>query len=341
MWLTKDRLKRLHHYDTLVKEHEELLAERDRLMIELEASRRVGGLTPHGASIGPSVRIAFPHQILADGAIRPIKVVDVGAQVLANEEHAYQALVDAGAATIVGFEPLSDAASARSVAEPHILMLEYFIGDGSRRSFHVNRFDATSSLLPSNLVFLDRFEALSTMCETLRTIEVETVRLDDIPEVLDADFLKLDVQGGELDVLKGAGAMIERVVAVHCEVEFSPVYVDQPLYGDIDSHLRSKGFELIDIKNAGYSTVKGLPRPVSKSHLLWGEAVYMRRPEKLVELGSNKILSAAFIAHVNYGMYDIAASFLNLLTSPLQINTGKQYGDWIVKVRASADNLTS
>ena len=58
--------------------------------------------------------------------------------------------------------------------------------------------------------------------------------------------------------------------------------------------------------------MKGLPRPIARSRLLWGDAIYLRSPETVARLGREKIMKAAFIAHENYGMYDVAASLLTM-----------------------------
>jgi hypothetical protein len=148
------------------------------------------------------------------------------------------------------------------------------------------------------------------MCETVSSSPAVTIRLDDVPEISDCDFLKLDVQGGELDVLDGAPRLLAGVAVVHCEVEFAPVYKNQPLFADVDARLRAAGFELIDLMNSGYAGYADLVRPRAQSRLLWAEAVYFRSPESLAALGPAKLLRAGIIAHVNYGMYDLAARLL-------------------------------
>jgi Methyltransferase FkbM domain len=77
-----------------------------------------------------------------------------------------------------------------------------------------------------------------------RTVELET--LDGWCEFSGTvfDALKLDVQGSELDVLTGATAQLERVVALELEVELNPIYAGQPLFGDVDRFLRDRGLTL-------------------------------------------------------------------------------------------------
>jgi FkbM family methyltransferase len=249
-------------YQSLVQERDALLNERDRLLVSLQRAARPGGFAPDSAQVH-TLRLDFPSAALPAGTVPKVYIVDIGAQELTQEEHIYLPLMKAGAARITGFEPLQHAAEKRAAKDLSLTMLNHFIGDGSDGKFHVNRDEATSSLLPADLEFLGRFEALATMCLPIEIKNISTTKLDDIPEVEDCDFLKIDVQGGELDVLRGAGKVLATTVVVHCEVEFSRVYKNQPLFGDIDAHMRAAGFELLDIINAGYASVKGLPRPIA------------------------------------------------------------------------------
>jgi FkbM family methyltransferase len=318
-----------HHYYIAAGERDTLLNERNDLMLRLQAATRPGGLVTPGASTAKPH--AFPVAALPGARLPRIAIVDIGAQELTTEEHVYQRLIDLGVAHVVGFEPLEEAAAQRARRESGTVMLNYFVGDGGTRTFHINKFDATSSLYQTNFDLLDRFESLSAMCTTVRTMPVVTTRLDDVAEIADCDFLKIDVQGGELDVLKGAAAVLDKTVAIHCEVEFSHVYKEQPLFGEVDALLREAGFELIDIVSAGYATAKGLPRPMARSRLLWGEAIYFKTPKRLQAMGPEKTAKAAVIAHANYGMYDISAELLGLLPRGADADHTALYADAVTK----------
>ena len=61
--------------------------------------------------------------------------------------------------------------------------------------------------------------------------------------VMDLDFLKIDVQGGELSILKGGEEMVGgHILGIRCEVEFGLLYNDQPLFSEVEMHLRKWGF---------------------------------------------------------------------------------------------------
>lgn len=77
--------------------------------------------------------------------------------------------------------------------------------------------------------------------------EIQTERLDDIYErssIGDALLLKIDVQGHEMGVLKGAPVVLSRTRFIVCEVSLSSLYEAQSSAGEILTFLESSGFRL-------------------------------------------------------------------------------------------------
>ena len=88
--------------------------------------------------------------------------------------------------------------------------------------------------------------------------EVETVPLDEL-ELGPVDVMKLDLQGAELEALRGGEHTLANCVMVETEVHFPRRPADAPVFADIDEHLRRRGFELYDLD------VHRLPRPALPS----------------------------------------------------------------------------
>ncbi len=81
-----------------------------------------------------------------------------------------------------------------------------------------------------------------------QVVEVPQVRLEDVMlEGREIDLLKLDLQGYELEALKGCGSLLKRIKIITTEIEFVSLYEGQPLFGDIDVYLRSNGFRLLNL----------------------------------------------------------------------------------------------
>lgn len=76
-----------------------------------------------------------------------------------------------------------------------------------------------------------------------QTVDVDVVRLD--AELADApDVVKLDLQGFELEALKGLGELIGGVKAVLCEVSFTSMYRGQPLGPEVIAWMEARGFRV-------------------------------------------------------------------------------------------------
>lgn len=101
-----------------------------------------------------------------------------------------------------------------------------------------------------------------------KVIEVEQVRLEDVIKEKEVDFMKLDLQGYEIEALKGAEKLLKNIKVITTEIEFIEEYKGQPLFGDIDVYLRSKGFYL-------YNLYELFTQP--DGQLTAGDAIYLNK----------------------------------------------------------------
>ena len=79
-------------------------------------------------------------------------------------------------------------------------------------------------------------------------------------------LLKIDTQGFELEVLKGASEALRNIGAVEVEISLIPLYEGQPIYVDVCSMLENHGFHLVWIE-------RGWVHPVS-NNLLQMDALF-------------------------------------------------------------------
>lgn len=63
------------------------------------------------------------------------------------------------------------------------------------------------------------------------------------------DLLKIDTQGYDLQVLKGADALLTagKVSFIMLEINFIPLYVGQPAFFELDAFLNKRGYALVDL----------------------------------------------------------------------------------------------
>jgi FkbM family methyltransferase len=238
-----------------------------------------------------------------------ITVLDVGAALV--ERPIYQHLVERGRARIIGFEPDAQECERlnRTYGGAHCF-LPHFVGDGNCATFHRTNWGPTGSLYEPNTLLLEKFQNLAEVVTPIGTAAVETVRLDDLPEVGDIDFFKIDVQGSELSVFRSGERVLAGVVAVQTEVEFVELYRGQPMFADVDSFLRSRSLQFHTFAGFGRRAFKPVivNNDVNRGlrQDLWADAVYVRDWMRLHQLTDNKLLRYALISHDLFDSYDLA-----------------------------------
>lgn len=241
-----------------------------------------------------------------------IDVIDVGAMLLDEAPPDYQPLMKRNAANVVGFEPVpEECEKLNRLAGKQQKFLPYFIGDGSERTFHLCNYPMTSSLYEPNEKLLKKFNNLLELTTCVEKTKVKTTRLDDIPEIIGCDYLKMDIQGGELDALRGGMKVLQKALVVELEVEFVPMYAGQPLFADVDPVVRGAGFTFHMFKSTFGRAFKPLMvnndinRPLKQ--ILAADAVYVRDFTRFAELPAESLLKIAVILHEVYQSLDLAA----------------------------------
>lgn len=71
-------------------------------------------------------------------------------------------------------------------------------------------------------------------------------------------FLKIDVQGYELNVLRGCDNLVNFFEYIYVELSFIELYKEQPLFSEVHNFLEECGYQLVDIKNLCHSSSGGL-----------------------------------------------------------------------------------
>lgn len=180
--------------------------------------------------------------------------------------------------TVVGFEPDAEECDKLNAERPGDRCLPYALGERrERRRLYLCRHNGCSSLYRPNAEFVDQFWFGPAM-EVVGETEVSVAPLDEIAEreKLSADYLKVDTQGAELEILRGGIATLFRTLMVEVEVEFNPQYIDQPLFADVDHFMREHGFTLLALRRSYWrrSSHFALARWSLGGHPIHGDALY-------------------------------------------------------------------
>ncbi len=186
--------------------------------------------------------------------------------------------------------------------------------------------------------------------------------------IADLDFVKVDVQGSELAILKGGGRLVShRLLGIRCEVEFAHLYEGQPLFSEMELHLRALGFYPADwlyqrhwrsdprYEHAHFS--RNAEIPYSRGRIIHSDALFLRDHRWILANDADpdpKLCKLALIALL-YHHVDLTAAILPLIRSNAVVNSAplttwreelalvsrtlsriafrEQRAEWMVKIR--------
>lgn len=200
----------------------------------------------------------------------------------------------------------------------------YALGRENQKSVNLNLCKARgcSSLYEPNFYFLKDFPD-SERYEVEKKLDVELHSLDSLYRknfIKDIDFIKLDVQGAALDILEGGEQFLgSHLLGAQIEVEFSPLYLGQPLAHEIDDFVIKKlGLEVQDLRKSYWKYKNSIDVGGKKGKLIFGDALYFRSPNSVINLvgslgdkdNAKSKLGMAFLMGIFYGYYDYSMEII-------------------------------
>ena len=224
-------------------------------------------------------------------------------------------------------------------APPGVRHLAAALGrTGETRTFYHYKKPEHSSLYLPHHHLNPRFHGLDGV-EVRDAATVETVSLDRFSEehgLGPVDFIKLDVQGAELEVMQGGTGVLRDVLALVSEVEFHPIYQDQPLFGDVAGFLRGCGLDYHKLLNSHHRALKPLLLRNSLeagSQHVYSDAMFVMNQERMDRLPEERWLKAALLLDA-YESVDWAY----YLVSRYDARTGASLAeDYLTQIRAHWD----
>lgn len=237
---------------------------------------------------------------------------------------------------VVAFEPDSRAVVPEIKNDRFITIPAPLSKEIKDLQFYITKGLGKSSLYRPNMAFLSQFVD-SERFEIIKEITVPAAKVLTLDRAFEtvqcrgADFIKLDTQGSELDILEGGPKVLASAFGVQVEVEFAPLYEKQPLFRDVDSFMNSRGFQLIDLRRF-YWKRKAHYEFIGKGQLIFADALYIRDVESFLDMLPNlgettNVLSKVYkcvLTCLVYELYDYAVAVLNYAGQKGYIETSER-----------------
>lgn len=204
----------------------------------------------------------------------PEVIVEIGAS---NGRDSLTYCETAPKATVYAFEPLPrsfSALQARTATEPRLVAINAAVSDteGEADFFETALADASSLAKP--VATHSRFDAYMKLTGTKHSVRTATLDAECARRGIERiNILKMDCQGAEMMVFRGARSLLERkaIDVIYVEVQFTPLYENVHLYHDLAAHLYGLGYRLHNL----YGLVSD-----NKGVLSWGDAIFVAKKQE-------------------------------------------------------------
>jgi FkbM family methyltransferase len=244
-----------------------------------------------------------------------IQIMDVGASAIA-EVPIYKTLLEKKLAHLNAFEGDSRQIEGikKSYGEQTTIYTD-FLYDGSIQTIYLASCSSgMTSLLKPDVAALKFFNGFENFGHVEYTNQVKTTKLDDVEGLPLIDFLKMDIQGAELTVLKNGIEKLQKCLAIQVEVSYICLYENQPTFGDVDVWMRTQGYVphcFLDVKRWSITpTIFNNNFRIPGNQLLESDIVYVKNPMKLAELSDTQLKKFATLAHHSLKSFDLCVFVL-------------------------------
>ena len=253
-----------------------------------------------------------------------INIVDLGAALYWGKEvdSSYRTLFDKDACNLFLIDAnAQETQELKQFFGARATVITEIVGNGEEVNFYeCNEPSAASCFMP-NIKLIDGLQWFDKPLSIEKTHKLKSKTLDDIFQHQQIDFLLMDVQGAELSIINSSPETLSRVCVIQTEADFIPIYLNQPLFADIDTSLRKKGFQIHTFSCLGLHSFypfkfSSAPKNILPDkiflpkQLTYSKAVYVRNDFANFKGDKNSIIRGALIMHEIYKSYDIAFRLL-------------------------------
>jgi FkbM family methyltransferase len=260
-----------------------------------------------------------------------IEVMDIGAAMVTTEVPIYRTLLEMKLAKLHAFE--GDSRQIEKLISTYgdrVSIYNDFIFDGSEQTLHLaNEETGMTSLLKPDIKALRFFNGFEEFGKIEKTERVETKKLDDIAGLPSIDFVKMDVQGSELTVLKNGTDKLKDTLAMQLEVSYICLYENQPSFGEVDVWMRAQGYaphSLLEVKRWSIApTIFEGNFRVGGNQLLEADITYVKNPLQLADLNNLQLKKFATLAHYCFNSHDLCVHILLELVRRGELDSSVQY----------------
>jgi FkbM family methyltransferase len=265
----------------------------------------------------------------------PIVVCDIGASPC-DATPFIDDLINNTNSILYGFEPNEDEFKKLNQTERK----KYFniaVGNGKTETLNICAAPGMSSVLEPDLQYLDLFHGFTEWAKIIKSVDIQTKKLDEINFEKKIDFFKIDVQGYEYEIINQGKQKIKESLIVQIETSPIPLYKNEKPFSYICSLLEDLGFNLhmfnkIDtrcfkptiLQNNIYSGV---------NHLFQLECVFIKNLNLINDLSVEELKKMSLILFYSFKSYDLVDMLVQRISEIESVNYIAQYRDLMKTIK--------
>ena len=185
----------------------------------------------------------------------------------------------------------------------------YAVGNGQIETLNICSAPGMTSILEPDFEYLELFHGFSDWAKVTKKVKVQTKKLDDVNFDKKIDFLKIDVQGYEHEVIKNGNKTIKDCLVVQIETSPIPLYKNEKSFAHVCLQLENLGFQLHSFNQINTRCFK----PVilqnniysGLNHLFQLDCVFVKKLNLFDKFDLEQLKKIALILFYSFGSYDL------------------------------------
>ena len=185
----------------------------------------------------------------------------------------------------------------------------YAVGNGQIETLNICSAPGMTSLLEPDFEYLKLFHGFSDWAKVTKKVKVQTKKLDDVNFDKKIDFLKIDVQGYEHEVIKNGNKIIKDCLVVQIETSPIPLYKNEKSFAHVCLQLENLGFQLHSFNQINTRCFK----PVilqnniysGLNHLFQLDCVFVKKLNLFDKFDLEQLKKIGLILFYSFGSYDL------------------------------------
>lgn len=259
----------------------------------------------------------------------PIVICDIGASPV-DATPFIDDLINNTNSILYGFEPNEDEFKKLNQTERK----KYFniaVGNGKSETLNIFASPGMSSVLEPDLQYLNLFHGFDKWAQIIKSIDIQTKKLDEINFEKKIDFFKIDVQGYEHEIINNGTEKLKESLIIQIETSPIPLYKDEKSFSYICSSLEDLGFNLHAFNNIHTRCFK--PTILQDNiysginHLFQLDCVFIKNLNLINHLSVEELKKMSLILFYSFKSYDLVDMLVQKISEIESVNYIAQYRD--------------